>query len=262
MAILVASFDPSTASVLLTIDGTTWGTVPATVTATRTLPDGDPEKVRGIIGKTVAGGYLVATDHEMPLNASVQYTVTGYNPAGASVGTAIATVSTAVTATGLWLKAPGRPDLTVFAQPRLGEVSSPTIGGVYQVVGGDAVAIAQWSGLGALSAGLTVRTDRGAATDQLRALLAAARVLLVQPVGWTDLEAGWYFASGAAWSNPGGFEDFAFRLCSLPLQRVGVPAGQSGGAQWTWAAVKAQYATWADFKAAHGSWFLAQQGSS
>lgn len=258
---LVATWQPASASVLLTVVGSTWTTVPATVTVTRKTASTAEVKVRGIIGKSVIGGYLVATDHEMDLNANVTYTITGYSALGAVVGSASATVATTAATDGVWVKAPGRPDLSVFCLPAsLGDVSSQTIGGVYQVIGGQAVAVAQWSGLAALSAGLTLRTDRGSHTSRLKALLQVARVLLVQPVGWSDLDPGWYYASSAVWQNPGGFDAFTFRLCTLALQHVGVPAGQQSGATWTYAVSSATWATYAASKAAHASYFARSQG--
>ena len=92
------------------------------------------------------------------------------------------------------------------------------------------------------------------------ALLKVARVLLVQPVGWSDLDAGWYYASGAVWQNPGGFDGFDFRLCALSLQQVGVPAGQESSTTWTYAVSTATWATYAASKAAHGSYFARSQG--
>lgn len=258
---LVATWQESTASVLLTVVGSTWTTVPATVTVTRKTASTSETKVRGIIGKSVIAGYLVATDHEMDLNSTVTYTITGYSALGAVVGSASASVNTATSTAGVWLKAPGRPDLTVFCQPAsLSDVASQTVGGVYQVIGGQAVAVAQWSGVAALSAGLTLRTDRGVETANLKGLLKVARVLLVQPVSWTDLEPGWYYASSASWQNPGGFDGFTFRLCSLALQSVGVPAGQLSGGTWTYAISTATWATYAASKAAHPSYFARSQG--
>lgn len=258
---LVATWQPDSASVLLTVVGSTWTTVPATVTVTRKTAATPETKVRGIIGKPVIGGYLVATDHEMDLNSTVTYTITGYSALGAVVGSASASVATTAVTAGVWVKAPGRPDLTVFCLPAsLGDVSSQTVGGVYQVIGGQAVAVAQWSGLAALSAGLTLRTDRGSHTSRLKALLQVARVLLVQPVGWSDLDPGWYYASSAAWQNPGGFDAFTFRLCTLALQSVGVPAGQQSGGTWTYATSTGTWATYAASKAAHSSYFARSQG--
>lgn len=258
---LVATWQPDSASALLTVVGSTWTTVPATVTVTRKTAATPETKVRGIIGKPVIGGYLVATDHEMDLNTSVTYTITGYSALGAMVESGTATVNTTAATDGVWLKAPGRPDLTAFCQPAsLGDVSSQTIGGVHQVIGGDAVAVAQWSGVAALSAGLTLRAERGAEVAKLKTLLQAARVLLVQPVGWSDLDAGWYYASSASWQNPGGFDAFTFRLCTLALQSVGVPAGQQSGGTWTYAISTATWATYAASKAAHSSYFARSQG--
>lgn len=261
MATLSATFDSSTASVDLAIVGSSWSTVPAYVTATRQVPGGAAELVRGVIEKQLVAGYLVAVDHEMPLGSSVTYTVTGYSAAGAVVGTAVSTVNTSGGAAGLWVKAPGRPDLSVHTQlASAPSLASATIGGVYQVIGGEAVAIGQWGGLSARAGSLTVRTGKGAETAALEALLEVARIVLLQPVGDSDLQAGWYFVGSATPSNPGGFVGFSFRLWQLDVHQVQAPAGQQGGSTWTWDSVMGTYATWDTVKAAYASWFALEQG--
>lgn len=263
MVTLVAAFDPETASVQLTVDGSTWATVPATVTVTRQASGEASETVRGLIGKAVVGGYLVATDHEMPLGASVTYTIVGMDSSGTSLASASASVATTVTATGVWVKAPGRPDLSILCQPAsLGEITSTTVGGVYQVLGGEGVAVAQYSGVAPESFQLVLRTDKGADTDSLRKLLKDYRVVLLQPVGVDDMDPGWYFTGQANRSNPGGFNDFAFRYTTLTPVASRVPAGSSGGSVWTYAALADTYATYDDVKAAFGSYFALAQGPS
>lgn len=260
MATLSASFDSATASVTLVIDGTSWSTVPDTVTAVRSVPGGSDDVVRGVIDKEVVDGYLVATDHEMDINSSVTYTVTGY-VSGSAVETASATVSTTCTEPGVWVKAPGRPDMSLLCQPAtVGEISSPTVGGTYQVLGGEAVAIAQFSGVAPESFQITLRTDAGEQTDALRALLADFRVILLQPVGVDDIDPGWYFIGQANRSNPGGFNAFGFRYTSLTPVSSRAPAGQAGGATWTYAALAEVYATYADRDAAYSSYFEMSQG--
>lgn len=261
MAVLVATFDADTSAVQLSIDGSTWSTVPATVTATRLVAGGSEELVRGVVAKPVIAGYLVAVDHEMPLNADVAYTVTGYSAAGAVVGSASVSVATTSTKVGIWVKAPGRPDLSVFCQiASLGEISSATIGGTYQVLDGDAVAVAQFSGVAPESFPLVLRTDVGAETDALRALLKEYRVVLLQPVGTRDMDAGWYFTGQANRSNPGGFDGFSFRYTTLAPVASRVPAGLVGGAAWTYDALLATYASYAAVKAAYPSYFAMSQG--
>jgi hypothetical protein len=260
--VLVAVFDPVTSSVRLSINGATWGgTVPAYVTATRTVPGSAAVLVRGVIQKPLVGGYLVAVDHEMPLASQVTYQVTGYSAAGAVVATASATVSTVGGSVGVWVKAPGRPDLSVLCQladsPTL---SSPTIGGTYQVIGGDAVAVSQWSGVAADSGQLVLRTDAGAQTAALRELFRTARVVLLQPVGESDLEPDWYYVGSVTPVNPGGFVGFGFRRWQVDVTRVRVPAGQQGGSTWTYGSVMATFATYADLKAAYPSYFAMAQG--
>ena len=261
MATLLATFSPATASVRLTIAGSSWSTVPAYVTATRHVPGGAAELVRGVVEKQIVAGYLVAVDHEMPLASSVTYTVTGYSAAGAVVDTAVATVSTSGSPVGLWVKAPGRPDLSVLTQLTTApSLASATIGGVYQVIGGEAVAVGQWGGLAARSGTLTVRTSKGAETAALGALLDVARIVLLQPSSDSDLKPGWYFIGSATPSNPGGFADFSFRLWQLDVHQVSAPAGQQGGSTWTWDSLVGTYATWDAVKAAYASWFAVEQG--
>lgn len=263
MVVLVAAFTASTASVELTVDGSTWSSTPATVTVTRMATGGVSESVRGLVSRAVIGGYLVATDHEMPLNSTVTYSITGYSSAGAVIQTAQASVSTAVTAVGVWVKAPGRPDLSRLCKPAsVGEINSATVGGVYQILGGGAVAVAQFSGVAPESFQLVLRTDAGAETDALRTLLAEYRVVLLQPVGVDDIDAGWYFIGQANRSNPGGFNDFAFRYTTINPVATRVPAGQAGGSTWTYGAVASTYATYGDVKAAYPSYFDLAQGPS
>lgn len=248
-----------------TVDGSTSTlTVPdvTTVTASRSVPGGTAELVRGVISKPVVGGYLVATDHEMPLNTLVSYTVAGYSAGGVLVSSATAVVDTTCPDVGVWVKAPGRPDLTVLCIPAdLGEIGTATVGGVYQVIGGGSVAVSQFGGIAPTTAQLVLRTDAGQHTRRLRALLDVARVVLLQPVGLDDLDAGWYFASQANRSNPGKFNAFTFRYTTLNLTAVRPPAGQQGGAVWTYASVKGAYATYAAVKAAKASYFALTQGA-
>lgn len=261
VAVLAASFDPALAVVSLTVDGGSWGTVPAMVTIVRQAPGEAEEEVRGWHLATVSGGYVVAADHEMELGQSYTYSVRGYSAADVLLESATAVVDTTVADCAVFLKAPGRPDLTVRAQiAQVSEISSPTVGGNYKIRGGSSVAVSQWGGIDPDSTTLVIRTDAGVETARLRALLKVARILLIQPVGGSELDAGWYFCALASRSNPGGFVDFGHRLTPLQVEGTRVPAGQSAGAVWTWDMLAATYETWGDVAAAYGSWFTVEQG--
>ena len=268
---LSAAFAPATASVLLTVAGSSWATVPAKVTITRRVPGGAGELVRGWINTETVGGYVVATDHEMPIDSSVTYSITGYSAAGAALESAQATISTAGAASGLWIKVPGRPDLTVrvgIAPGGVGEVVSQTVGGAYQILGGGTVAVAQYGGAAPWTQSLTVQALDAATVGRVRAILgnlsgSASRVLLFQLAGGDDVPGGWAFVAKVSESllaqvagGGGG------RRWTLDLTAARTPAGTSAGAVWTYAALAATYSSYSAAKAANVSYFAMAQGPS
>ena len=257
-----ATFDLVTAAVTVEVLTADWpGATPVQVSIVR-RPSGEPEMaVRGWTRRAVVAGHVYATDGEMPLESPVTYTVAGFSSAGASVGAVTVTVDTSGAEHGLWIKAPGRPDLTVRVDvATFDDIGSDTIGGNYQILGGDALAVSQWGGLAPDRVPLTLRTDRGPHTAALRALLTAARIVLLQPIGLSDIDPGWYFAASAGRSNPGGFDAFEMRYTKLQLETTAVPAGDVAGAVWTWDMLAATYATWDDVAAAYSSWAGVMRG--
>src|SRR5690554_6073998 len=213
--ILEASFDPSWAAVRLIVDGGMWPDPVTSITITRTVPGSATIPVRGIEARSVVGGTFVGTDHEGPLESSVTYAVTGFDADGDQVATASVTVDTSGAGSGLWVKVAGAPDLTMRARFRsISEVMSPTIGGVYQIAGGGgavAQTTAQWSGIESDMARLGLSVERDGEQARLRAVLSVSRVVLLQPVGSTDLDAGWYFVANVGRSNPAQTEHFERR---------------------------------------------------
>jgi hypothetical protein len=263
MPVLTATFDPAWAAVNLVVDGTFWSGTVNTVTITRQVAGESDFIVRGVNARVVVGGTLVATDHEAPLGSTVTYKADGYNNA-AFVQTVSVTVSTTGAATGLWLKVAGQPDMTVMARLRgMSAVSSPTIGGVYQIAGGGgsvAQTAAQWSGIESdeASLGLSIPV---ADVGRLRMLLATSRVVLLQPVGSSDLDAGWYFVGKVDRINPAQTESYGRRWFELDVQRTGVPSGTGAGISGvTWAVVKERYATWTALMAGEPTWFDVLKG--
>lgn len=263
MAILDATFDPAWAAVRLVVDGGMWPSSVDTITITRQVSGVADIAVRGVKSRPVISGTFVGSDPEAPLGTTVTYRVDGYLGA-VFVATATATVVTSGAATGLWIKVPGQPDLTAPTKLRtISDITAPTVGGVYQIVGGGAVSqtVAQWSGITSEKATVSVSVTTGVGVARLRAALAASRVLLLQPVGSTDLDAGWYFVSDVARSNPAQVESYGRRVFTLDVQRVGIPAGDGQGIPGvTWAAVKDKYATWTALMAAKATWFDVLKG--
>lgn len=264
--ILEAVFDPAWASVRLVVDGGMWPSPVAAITITREIPGAAPVALRGVEARAVVGGSYVGSDHEAPLESSVIYAVTGFDSAGASVAVASVVVDTSGAAWGLWVKAPGKPDLTTWARFAVaGEVGSRTIGGVYQIAGGGgsvAQTTAQWSGAESDRVTVQIAGETPAGVARLRAVFREGRILLLQAPGSTDLEQGWYFVEDVRRANPAQFEDFPERWFTLDLRRTGVPVGQGSGiAGNTWARLADEYATWADVLAAFDTWFDVLKGA-
>lgn len=262
--ILEVVFDPEWAAVSIVVDGGMWPSAVDTITITREVAGQPPIDVRGVQRLAVVGGYFVGSDSEAPLGVEVTYTLTGYAANGTVVKVVSCAVETTGAAPGLWVKVPGRPSSTVLVRFReLGEIQSDTIGGTYQILGGGTVAqtTAQWGGVAADRGKIGVTTRRGTHTAQLREALDQGRVLLLQPVGLTDLDAGWYFVSAARRWNPGEFEEFAERWWSLDVERTEVPAGDGQGVPGvTWQTVIDTYSTWAALIGSVNSWFDLQRG--
>jgi hypothetical protein len=229
--IIAATFEPDAARVQLVVDGGMWPGTVRTLTLTRTVPGYATVPVRGFDQpRRTAGGWYLGSDHEFegPLGSDVTYTVTGYDAAGARVGSASVTVSTAGTEWGVWLKAPGRPELTIMCP--LVSVTSRSItdqGGEYQVHGGDAVS--QSSGVNAEHLQLVVATRTPGEAAALRTLYerATARTLLVQTAEPEECTSGWYRVASLASENPAQVRSdvYARRVHTLALTRVAMPAG-------------------------------------
>jgi len=228
--ILEALFDPAHAAVAITVDGGMWPDPVTRITMWRT-PLGQPTvEVRGVVERRVEGGWWIGSDHEMPLDTDVTYVVTGYDSLG-EIATATVTISTLGASWGMWLKAPGRADLTVLGRWRgIGQVDSQTIGATYQVH--DGPEIASWSGVAGERVTLDLTTRTPGEDAALRALLKEARVLLVQtgqPAEFGDgTGSDWWFVETTSRANPSQMRSDLqpLRHRSLQLVRTTVPAGE------------------------------------
>lgn len=262
--VLTATFDAAWAAVRLVVDGAEWASTVDAVTIVRSVPGQVDVAVRGVSDRPAVGGFFVGADTEMDLGSVATYTVTG-SFEGSVVASASVAVETTGAAAGLWVKVPGIPDLTCRARFRaMSAVDSPTIGGVYQIAAGGSPVVqstAQWSGVETDRATVELGVDAGTGVDRLRAALAAGRVLLLQPVGSSDLDPGWYYVANVARSNPAGMEAYPHRWFSLDVQRVSMPAGDGSGIPgMTWATVIDTYETWQDVIDAKATWFDLLQG--
>lgn len=262
--ILEASFEASQNLVRLVVDGGMWPAPVSRLTITRSSAGRPTEPVRTADNVAAAGGWFLGADDAAPMDASCTYTVAGLSDWGETVATASVVVETAGAAWGLWLKAPGRPQLTCQVPlAQVGDVSSPTQGGVYQVPSGDA--IPQWSGTDAdaLAVTLLPRDDREVA--RLTALLRAERTLLIQTGAPAEplLPSGYYFASGVGRSNPTQvrLDVYGRRLFVLQLTATGAPVGEGQGfTGTTYETVRQTFATYQDLKDANATHFDVQQG--
>lgn len=263
--ILQAEFDIAWAAVRLVVDGGMWPAPVDAITITRIVAGVADTPVRGIEARAVVGGYFVGSDPETPQQSTVTYRVDG-TADGEPAASAAVSVMTDGAAPGMWLKVPGQPDLTVRVPIRsVSETDSPTIGGLYQVANGGVASqsAAQWSGMETDQATVVLAASTGQMLARLRSVLAASRILLLQPIGTTDLDPGWYFVSNVRRVNPAErTEDFPQRWVTLSVQRTGVPAGAGQGlAGVSWATVLDSYATWGDLMAARPAWFDVTRGA-
>lgn len=261
--IFEASFEASQNLVRLVVDGGMWPAPVSRLTITRSSAGAPTEPVRTANGVAAAGGWFLGVDDGAPMDTPCTYTVTGMNDWGEVVTTTSVVVATTGAEWGLWLKSPGRPQLTCLVTFRgVGDRDAPTQGGIYQVPGGDA--IAQWSGIDAESFTVEVATDTQAATARLDALLRAERVLLVQSGQPEEIPSGYYFAAKAPRSNPGQMrsDEEPYRVTALDLTRTTAPVGEGQGfTGTTYETVRQTFATYADVLAGAATYFDVLEGT-
>src|SRR5690606_17412150 len=110
--ILEAEFEASQNLVRLVVDGGMWPAPVSRLPITRSSAGATTEPVRTADNAPAAGGWFLGVDDAAPMDVSCTYTVTGMTDWGEPVATASVVVATTGSARGLWLKAPGRPQLT------------------------------------------------------------------------------------------------------------------------------------------------------
>lgn len=228
--ILTADFDTTRNLVMLTVDGGMWPAelgVVDSITITRSSPGEGTVPVRDIINRRAAGGWLIGSDNEAPMDSDITYTVTGYDQNGWELGSASVGVATTGAAWGVWLKAAGRAQLTARVPLRaVGDQSSDTQGGVYQIPnGGDAVA--QFSGVDAIATSLVLFARTTEQVAALESLLAQERTLLVQTGQPEEFQSGWWHVHSVSRQNPAQVWSnvFAGRVFTLSMTRTQAPAG-------------------------------------
>jgi len=261
--VLTATWRSGAAAVSLEVVGTAWPVAVVEVRIMR-LVAGQPDvPVRGADRVPAIAGFWVGSDHEQPLHSTVVYQAVGWTAAGAQVVSSMVTVDTTGAPHGIWLKAAGRPNLTVCTVGRsVDGPTSHTQGGVYDVVGGTGVAVASVAGVQADRVTMTVGSLTVEQETAIRALLTTTRILLVQDCGHDVIDSGWYYVDSVQRAPRDPQHLLPGRNHTLSLTRTGIPAGGGQGVVgWSWAAVEASYATWADVEAAYPTWFDLERGA-
>jgi len=260
--ILEAEFEASQNLVRLVVDGGMWPAPVSRLMITRSSPGAPTEPVRTANNAAAAGGWFLGSDDAAPMDASCTYTATGMTDWGEPVATASVVVQTTGAEWGLWLKAPGRPQLTCLVTLRsIGDRDTPTQGGVYQVPDGDA--IPQWSGVDAESLTIEVATDTQAATARLDALLRAERVLLIQSGQPEEIRSGYYFVTKVPRSNPAQLrsDEEPYRVTTFDLTRTTAPVGEGQGfTGTTYETVRQTYPTYGALRDANATFFDVLEG--
>jgi hypothetical protein len=263
MAILQVTYDPAWAAVRVVVDGGMWPSAVASIRLVRTSASEGVVPVRGVERLVTAGGYWIGTDHEMPLGEAIQYTVAGYAANGTVVASESASVTTTSTACELWIKAPGRPDLSRPVKFRtIGDVAFSPRGSNYQIARGGAVA--QTSGMDTESLSLVVGVDGPGEVTALERLVRGYQTILLQHGGEPEFTPGWYMVTSMSRSNPAQkvYGIYAKRDFTLNLEATSRPAGVGVAATGvSWATVMQQHATWADVLATVPTWFDLQKGA-
>ncbi|WP_454044409.1 hypothetical protein [Cellulosimicrobium sp. Marseille-Q8652] len=259
--ILDASYDAVQNLVRLTVDGGMWPAPVSRLTITRSSAGAPTEPLRTVRNRAVAGGWFLGYDDAAPMDATSTYTATGMDAFGGTVAVATVAVDVAGAEWGLWLKAPGRPQLTCrVALHDPGEVNAVTQGMAYQVPGGSA--IAQWSGVDADSRTITVIAKSAQDAARVRALLAAERTLLIQTGQPEEIPSGYWFvlaenAARLGVRKPGTGQVWF----TLPLTRTTAPVGEGQGFTGaTYETARQRHPTYRALRDANATYFDVQQG--
>lgn len=219
---------------------------PTSVTVLRTVPGEAPIPVRDFEDVYAPGGYAFGSDIEMPLDVPVTYTVQGTDDYGNRSTDSSVTLTTTGGRWGLWIKVPGRGDLTLCARfAGVEDATTETRGGNYMIPRDDvtdpARAIAQSSGADPES--ITVRVSALDAQEvaRLKSVLQH-RVLLLQQGEPEEFDSGYYLVQSVRRVNPAQkrVDIVPLRHFDITMQRTSRPAGTgiaSGGT--TYAALSA-----------------------
>lgn len=251
---LVATVQASNVPPRVKIDVTDTGTPTVTsVTVTRLDPSGFTSTVRTPDGNplvlTTSGSNRIGTvyDYEMPLGSPVTYSL---------VQNTASTATVTVTSSLIWLVHPGVPALSMpITVASLGSRVRRVKQGVFFPMGrANPVVVTDGSRKG-VAGSLDIQTFTLAELGALEALTADGGVLLL------NIPAGLNWGIPTSYIAIGDMEEARLvdygpeprRYVTLPFQVVDSPIGGSQ-AQWTWANVTAQYATWSALMAGEPTW--------
>lgn len=238
-----ADFDPEANLVRLVVDPSNWSEnlVGDRVTIYRSSPpSARGVVVRGAEEALAPAGTLIWSDNEAPLDAEIRYYAQQIHSNGRIGSTIPVDVETTGAKWGVWLKAPGRPELTTRAEQNgAGDQTRETLGGTWQIPGGPTLsqsgsgAVAQSAGMGALTSELelTTRTPGDLAALQRVVRQAPGQVLLIQTGEPEELPSGYYQVRSMTTRNPTGMRSDlqAMRRTALSLVEAVIPAGPATG---------------------------------
>ncbi|GAA1995601.1 hypothetical protein GCM10009718_36950 [Isoptericola halotolerans] len=262
--VMEANFDPQRNLVNLVVHGENWffPESPVEMTILRSTPAQVATPVRGAERVLAPGGTLVWSDNEAPMGVEVRYRAEGFYSSGGSHVSAQAIVPMMGAAWGLWVKVPGRPELTTRVEVNLApEQSRETLGGYWQITGAVTQAgfqevsgptLAQSAGMGALMIpDLEVTTYSPAELSALQRAVrqAPGQVVLLQSGQPEEIPSGYYQVQSMSTTNPAGMRSDLqpLRRTRLSLVEVSTPAGPATG--WsgaTYGDVADAFATYQD----------------
>lgn len=237
------------------------GSAITAVSLVRTAPDGTvPTRVQPVAGPSP----IIVFDYEAPWDQPVTYAATITYGAG-STATYTSGYVTLAPETA-WLIHPTTPALSVCVDQQrfdvmgivsIGDVLHPEIKTKHRIQGSEYQIVMKSGPRGAAQTSMQVATVTPQERAALVSLTRDQTPLLAQiPAAWAwDWENGYYDVGDVGAGRIVQYGPQPRRVFALPLERVEAPVG-SQQAVWTWSgeiganaswdAVKAGYATWAD----------------
>lgn len=219
---------------------------------TRLDPDGRERPVRlGEPAELVDGEWL-GYDYEAPFGSPVTYAIRDGEDEELSDAVSLDVDE-------VWLRHPTVPELSVVPPivrpPSFGEEEWAVNEGVFYPLGRSTPIVVTDEARKSSASTLVVGTETLEQLEQMRALLADSRVLLLSvPPSWRwGVTHQYIHVRNVTVTRRVDIGDAEARDFTMPYLVVGRPAG-GVQAQWTWADVLTEFASWADEQATFEAW--------